>query len=200
MNKLNYLLQKEIPSNSWLTKDSNVDVIRTISQKIKDPMNLTKIEEITMKRLIDFVKASQDDEFNIEDKKDYLRPAVGLAAVQIGLNLDMFYVRFNLPDGQIEEHAMINTKILKKSERIACLEDGEGCLSVDSDHSGIVPRAWKIVVEGFDWIKKEFVEITLRDYRAIVFQHEIDHSNGKLYYDRINKKDPEYTKDDWVLL
>ncbi|ASZ09337.1 peptide deformylase [Mesoplasma chauliocola] len=196
----NYLLQDEIPTNKWLTKDHNKAVIRSVSTKIENVDNLTEEEELTMKKLIDFVVASQDEEFNYEGKDDYLRPAVGLAAPQIGINKDMFYIRFNLPNNQIEEYAMINTEYSAKSSRLACLEEGEGCLSVDEDKHGIVPRSWIISVKGYDWLKKEWVELKLKDYRSIVFQHEMDHNIGKLYYDHINKNEPEFIAEDWVIL
>ncbi|MDK7308766.1 peptide deformylase, partial [Streptococcus oralis] len=32
--------------------------------------------------------------------------------------------------------------------------------------------------------------IKLKGYNAIVVQHEIDHTNGIMFYDRINEKDP----------
>ncbi|AVN60568.1 peptide deformylase [Mesoplasma entomophilum] len=200
MSIKNYLLQTEIPSNNWLTKDDNKEIIRSVSSKVADVNNLTEDEELTMKKLIDFVVASQDEKFNYEGKEDYLRPAVGLAAPQIGINKDMFYIRFNLPDDKIEEYAMINTEYIAKSSRIAALEEGEGCLSVDEDKHGIVPRAWIISVKGFDWLRKEWVELKLKDYRSIVFQHEMDHNIGNLYYDHINNEDPEFIGDDWVIL
>ncbi|ATZ21108.1 peptide deformylase [Mesoplasma coleopterae] len=200
MSIKNYLLQTEIPTNKWLTKDDNKEIIRSVSSKVNDVNNLTEDEELTMKKLIDFVVASQDEKFNYEGKEDYLRPAVGLAAPQIGVNKDMFYIRFNLPNDKIEEYAMINTEYIAKSSRLAALEEGEGCLSVDEDKHGIVPRAWIISVKGFDWLKKEWIELKLKDYRSIVFQHEMDHNIGNLYYDHINKEDPEFIGDDWVIL
>ncbi|KNG78986.1 peptide deformylase [Mycoplasma sp. HU2014] len=194
------LLQNNRPSNSWLFKDTNKEVIRNTCKQIKDPANLTQEEELVMKKLIDFVVVSQDENENKKDSDDYLRPAVGLAAPQIGSNIDMFYVRFNWDEDDIEEYAMINTKLISKSSQIVALKDGEGCLSVDHDHTGIVPRSYKIVVEGYDWLTKQYVTLTLRGYCAIVFQHEMEHNIGKLYYDRINKQDPMFSKDDWILL
>ncbi|ATZ21813.1 peptide deformylase [Mesoplasma tabanidae] len=200
MSIKNYLLQSEIPTNKWLTKDDNKNIIRSVSPKVLDVNNLTSEEELTMKKLIDFVVVSQDEAYNYEGKEEYLRPAVGLAAPQIGINKDMFYVRFNLPDNKIEEYAMINTEYIAKSSRLAALEEGEGCLSVDEDKHGIVPRSWIISVKGFDWLKKEWVELKLKDYRSIVFQHEMDHNIGNLYYDHINIDEPEFIGDDWVIL
>ena len=65
-----------------------------------------------------------------------------------------------------------------------------GCLSVDNEHEGYVYRSYKIVVKAFDALKGEDVTITARGYDAIVLQHEIDHLNGVLFYDHIDKKDP----------
>ncbi|WP_084340172.1 peptide deformylase [Mesoplasma seiffertii] len=195
------LLQPEIPTNKWLVKDDNLKVIRSVSPDVADPKNLTSEQKICMQRLIDFVRYSQDPILNNEENQDYLRPAVGLAAPQIGYNYNMFFVRFEFEkNGVGEEYAMINPKIIAKSEQITALEDGEGCLSVDVDHEGIVPRSFKIVVEAYDYFTNELVELTLRGYRAIVFQHEIDHNQGHLYYDLINPTDPQYAEEKWILI
>ncbi|AGJ90938.1 peptide deformylase [Mycoplasma putrefaciens] len=200
MNIKDYLLQDQKPSNSWLFKDTNQKVIRATCQAVNNPEQLTSDEELVVKKLIDFVVLSQDQINNHPDSSDYLRPAVGLAAPQIGVNKDIFYVRFNTNDEQIKHFAMINTKLISKSTQIVALSDGEGCLSVDTDHDGIVPRAYKIVVEGYDWITKQYLTLTLRGYQAIVFQHEMEHNLGKLYYDHINKKDPMFIQKDWILI
>ncbi|AUF83385.1 peptide deformylase [Mesoplasma syrphidae] len=193
------LLQKEIPTNKWLVKDSNVKIIRSVSPDVEDPNNLSLEQEDCMNKLIDFVRYSQDPILNSEENDDYLRPAVGLAAPQIGYNYNMFFVRFEF-DKVGEEYAIINPKITAKSEQITALEDGEGCLSVNIDHEGIVPRSFKIVVEAFDYFSKQYIELTLRSYRSIVFQHEIEHNQGKLYYDLINKEEPHYTNEKWILI
>ncbi|QHX35762.1 peptide deformylase [Spiroplasma sp. TIUS-1] len=192
------LLTDEIPSNSWLTYDTDKEVIRAKSNDCKLPLSIE--DEQTMNKLIDFVVYSQNEELNLEDSKDYLRPAVGLAAPQIGVNKNMFYVRFQLPENKFEEYAMVNAKITARSTQIAFIEEGEGCLSVTKDHVGFVPRPYKVIVEGYDHITKQEVTLTLRSYRSIVFQHEIDHLHGKLYYDHINKHDPKYFKDGWIEL
>ncbi|WP_338983964.1 peptide deformylase [Spiroplasma endosymbiont of Othius punctulatus] len=192
------LLTNETPSNSWLTFDTNKEVIRSKSKDCKLP--LSKEDEHTMNKLIDFVVYSQDDKLNVEGSKDYLRPAVGLAAPQVGVNKNMFYVRFQLPDEKLEEYAMVNAKVVARSTQIAFLEDGEGCLSVAKDHRGIVPRPYKVMITGYDNITKEEVTLTLRSYKSIVFQHEIDHLHGKLYYDHINKRSPDHVGDGWIEL
>lgn len=192
------LLTNETPSNSWLTFDTDEKIIRSKSTDCKLPLAGDDLQ--AMNKLIDFVVYSQNEELNLETNKDYLRPAVGLAAPQIGVNKNMFYVRFQLPEGEFEEYAMVNAKIIARSTQIAYLEEGEGCLSVAKDHVGYVPRPYKVMVEGYDHITQKEVSLTLRSYRSIVFQHEIDHLHGKLYYDHINKRDPKHFKDGWIEL
>ena len=58
------------------------------------------------------------------------------------------------------------------------------------EHIGFVPRAARITVKGYDVLQDKEVEIRLRGYKAIVAQHEMDHFNGVLFYDHINKKNP----------
>ncbi|WP_342746543.1 peptide deformylase [Spiroplasma corruscae] len=205
------LLQAEIPTNKWLWKDTQPEVIRNISVDVNLP--LSSEDELIMKKLIDFVRFSQDPIINDKESIDHLRPAVGLAAPQIGANKNMFFARFEWkktitnPETnekekviQAEEYAMVNAKITARSTKIACLDGGEGCLSVDKNYKGLVPRSYKIQVEGYNWLTKENINITLRGYKAIVFQHELDHNNGKLYYDHINKTNNYYSEDDWYFV
>ena len=54
---------------------------------------------------------------------------------------------------------------------------------------GYVPRYSKIKVIGYDE-NDEKVTLMLTDLPAICFQHEIDHLNGIMFYDHINKENP----------
>lgn len=194
------LLQKDIPSNKWLWKDTQPEVIRNKSIDVDLP--LSKDNEVIMKKLIDFVRYSQDRELNNPTNEDYLRPAVGLAAPQIGSNTNMFFARFewDIQNNEVEEFAMVNPKIIARSEQICCLNGGEGCLSVDINKKGNVPRNYKIKVTGYDWLQEKEVELDLRGYHAIVFQHEIEHNQGELYYDKINKNNPDFVEDEWIII
>lgn len=194
------LLQNQIPSNKWLWKDTQPEVIR--NQSVDVTLPLSPENELVMKKLIDFVRYSQDPELNKKENDDFLRPAVGLAAPQIGSNTNMFFARFEWDEenDDIEEFAMVNPKITAQSDQLTILNGGEGCLSVDKDHKGNVPRSYKIKVTGYEWLTQQEVELTLRGYQAVVFQHEIEHNHGKLYYDRINPKDPEFEDENWIVL
>ena len=69
------------------------------------------------------------------------------------------------------------------------VEEGEGCLSINRECEGIVPRHARVTVEGYD-IDGNKIKIRAREELAIAFQHEIDHLNGILFIDKIDKKNP----------
>ncbi|AHF58030.1 peptide deformylase [Spiroplasma eriocheiris] len=193
------MLQSKVPNKSWLVFDDSTS-IREPSVDVNLPLSAN--DELIMHKLIDFVRYSQDP---TENKDHAIRPAVGLAAPQIGANVNMYYIRIDTTDDEtkqrtIIEHALVNPKIIGYSSQLACLEEGEGCLSVANDHEGYVPRSFRILVEGYDYLKQEKIKITIRGYEAIVFQHEQAHLEGKLYYDLIDDKNPWLKKPEWILL
>ena len=84
---------------------------------------------------------------------------------------------------------MINPKIISHSEEVIAAEQGEGCLSVNRDVDGHVARYARVTIEGFDEDGNK-IKVRAREELSIAFQHEIDHLNGILFYDHINKKKP----------
>jgi peptide deformylase len=87
------------------------------------------------------------------------------------------------PDGrgQGEPIAVINPEItIVGSDRV---EGWEGCLSIP-DIRGKVPRAMQIVVNALDRSGKR-IEIAAKDFPARVIQHETDHLDGILFFDRM---------------
>ena len=74
------------------------------------------------------------------------------------------------------------------------VEMGEGCLSVNRDVEGIIPRYARVTVEGYD-IDGNKIRVRAREELAIAFQHEMDHLDGILFYDHIDKKNPFKDKD-----
>lgn len=98
---------------------------------------------------------------------------IGLAAPQIGINESLIVV-----DIGTGLYKLINPKIVK-IEGTQSIE--EGCLSVPG--IGVkVKRAKKIIVEAQDEFGKNIV-IAAEDLLACVFQHEIDHLNGRIIID-----------------
>ena len=72
-------------------------------------------------------------------------------------------------------------------------EAWEGCLSVNREVEGHVKRHARVTIEGFDELGNK-IKVRAREELAIAFQHEIDHLNGILFYDRIDKNKPFYTE------
>ena len=137
--------------------------------------------------MVEYLKNSQDDELAA---KYNIRPGVGLAANQLGIKKRMIAIYFVDEKGNINQYGLVNPKIVSYSVKLSCLDSGEGCLSVPKDVEGYVYRYYKITVKGFDVLTNKEVTIKARDYLSIILQHEIDHLDGKLYTDRIDKKDP----------
>ncbi|ADU30926.1 peptide deformylase [Evansella cellulosilytica] len=167
------------------------DVIREghpTLRKRAEEVNLPANEEDTaiLQNMIDFLIHSQDPE--IAEKYD-LRPGVGIAAPQINVSKRMIAVRVDDHNENLIEVGLFNPKIISHSIETTHLENGEGCLSVDREVPGIVPRYARIKVEGTS-IDGEKITLKLKGLPAIVFQHEIDHLNGIMFYDRIEGSDP----------
>lgn len=53
-----------------------------------------------------------------------------------------------------------------------------------------MPRHKSITVEAYAYFQKKYVRYEVSGMLSIVFQHELDHLEGRLFIDRINRKDP----------
>jgi peptide deformylase len=135
---------------------------------------------------MEYLINSQDPEIA---QKYGLRPGIGLAAPQINVSKRMIAVHVTDENNKLYSYGLFNPKIISHSVEKCYLTTGEGCLSVDREVPGFVPRYARITVKGFS-LDGEEVEIRLKGLPAIVFQHEIDHLNGIMFYDHINKDDP----------
>ena len=123
----------------------------------------------------------------LSEKYD-LRPGMGMAAVQIGV-LKRYIVIVQETDEGFESYIVINPKMVSNSNEMIYVEDGEGCLSVNRELEGIVPRYARCTIEGYD-MEGNKIKIRAREELAIAFQHELDHLEGKLFVDHIDKKNP----------
>jgi len=100
---------------------------------------------------------------------------IGLAANQIGEECRVFVAIHSR-----KFYTLINPKITKSS--VEEEEAEEGCLSVPMVY-GPVKRAAKVTIEGTD-LRGKLVKIKAVGLLARIFQHEMDHLNGKLFIDR----------------
>lgn len=165
--------------------DEKEKILRTISEEVKFP--LSKEDKKTINLMIEYLTNSQIDKLA---KKYDLRPGMGLAAIQLGIPKRYLVI---VHEQEIKEtfktYVVINPKILSTSEEKIYVEEGEGCLSVNRDVEGIIPRYARVTISGYD-IDGNPIKIRAREELAIAFQHEIDHLNGILFYDHIDKKNP----------
>lgn len=151
---------------------------------------LSKDEKKLIQRIIDHLTYSQIEEY---EKKYDLRPGMGLAFPQIGINKRIIVIVHEYEDGKFDNYVVINPRIISNSEEIIAAEAGEGCLSVNREVEGHVPRYARVTVEGYDE-DGNLIRVRAREDLSIAFQHEIDHLDGILFYDRINKKKPFYNE------
>lgn len=160
--------------------------LRKKAEEVTFPLSEEKKE--LAEKMLEFLKNSQDPEIS---EKYGLRPGVGIAAPQVDVSERFLAVHIPSSDEEESEFSTIlfNPKIVSHSVQQTCLADGEGCLSVDRDVEGYVPRHKRITVEYYD-IDGNKQKERLRSYPSIVVQHEIDHLDGVMFYDRIDSDNP----------
>ena len=110
---------------------------------------------------------------------------VGLAAPQVHEGLRLFVASLDAGDGdgrEAEPLAIVNPEITVVGEEV--VEDWEGCLSIP-DVRGRVPRAREIKVRAYDRMGDR-IELRAHDFPARVIQHETDHLDGILFFDRMS--------------
>lgn len=162
--------------------------LREISVDAEFP--LSKDEKKLIQRMIDELTYSQIPEY---EKKYELRPGMGLAFPQLGINKRIIVIVHEVDEGVFDNYVFINPKIVSYSDEMIAAEAGEGCLSVNREVEGHVKRHARVTVEGFDEDGNK-IRVRAREELAIAFQHEVDHLNGILFYDRIDKDKPFYTE------
>ncbi len=164
--------------------DEKDSTLRLVSKEVSFP--LSKKDQDLIKDIANYLKMSQIDEY-LEKYK--LRAGMGLAFVQLGLPKRIFVIVEEQEDKSFKNYIIINPKIISTSEELIYVGEGEGCLSVNREVEGIVPRHARITIESFDLEGNKYT-IRAREELAVAFQHEIDHLNGILFTDKIDKKNP----------
>jgi peptide deformylase len=103
---------------------------------------------------------------------------VGLAAPQIGMSIRVFVAEYE--DRKV---AVFNPEIIKaEGEALGT----EGCLSIPGYIGDNIRRAAKVVVKGQD-VRGKSVRINAEGWFARILQHEIDHLDGILFTDRLDR-------------
>lgn len=163
--------------------------LRQISKDVSFP--LSEKDKKTIDEMIEYLKNSQIEELS---KKYNLRPGMGLAAIQLGIPKRYFVVVNEYDEGEFETYVLINPKIISNSLEKIYVDMGEGCLSVNREVDGVVPRYARVTMEAYD-IDGRKIHVRAREELAIAFQHELDHLNGVIFTDHIDPKNPFKGKD-----
>jgi len=157
--------------------------------QIGNPLLLEKAAAIPVKEI-----ATATTQQLIENMIETLKDAagVGLAAPQVYEKKRIILIHLE-PTSQtfrkthIPLTVIINPEIVKKSPEIQL--DWEGCLSISHGNLlGLVPRHKRISIKGYNRMGKQ-VRMTASAFKARIIQHEIDHLDGILFFDRMRQED-----------
>ncbi|MGI3169571.1 peptide deformylase [Pseudooceanicola sp. C21-150M6] len=112
----------------------------------------------------------------------YAAPGRGLAGPQVGVMKRIFVMDVTWKEGTPTPMVCVNPEILSQSEEVAAHE--EACLSIPGV-AARVSRPGRIVLRWFDtgWTQHE-AELT--GFHAVCAQHEYDHLDGRVIFDRID--------------
>ena len=113
----------------------------------------------------------------------YEAEGIGLAANQIGLNMNLFIIDVTHTDETDDTHVFINSEILSYNGEKTFFQ--EGCLSLP----GIaldVERPEKVVLR-YQTIDQKWHEDEFDGLLSRAIQHEMDHLNGIFIVDRVSK-------------
>jgi peptide deformylase len=135
------------------------------------PLDKAALRDPLVQKLIDDM---------IETMHEY--HGVGLAAPQIHEGVRLFVALLEEDPGpESDAIAVINPEIVPQAPET---QDGwEGCLSIP-DIRGMVPRSTDIIVNALDRDGKA-MQLRLKNFAARVAQHETDHLDGILFFDRM---------------
>jgi peptide deformylase len=142
-----------------------------VLREVGRPLDKADLRKPPVQKLIDDM---------IETMHEY--SGVGLAAPQVHYSLRVFVALLDEdPDERTGATVIVNPEI---SALTATKEEGwEGCLSIP-DIRGMVPRFTDILVRGLDREGRS-LELRLKRFAARVAQHETDHLDGVLFFDRM---------------
>ena len=162
--------------------------LRSISEDVVFPLSNKEKELIN-----DMVKHLTYSQIEKYSEKYNLRPGMGLAFPQVGINKRVIVIVDEYDEGKFENYVVVNPVIVSNSNEMIAAEAGEGCLSVNREVDGHVLRYARVTVEGYD-VDGNKIRVRAREDLSIAFQHEIDHLNGILFFDRIDKNKRFYSE------
>ena len=144
---------------------------------------IVKYGDPILRKVLDPVTNFQSISNILTDMFDtmYELEGIGLAANQIGLNLNLMIIDISHTDETYPPTAFANGTILDGSGKESM---DEGCLSIPFLTLDLI-RYNKIKVRYYDKIGKK-IKKPLSGFLSRLFQHELDHLNGKLMLEHKN--------------
>ena len=145
-----------------------------ILRKVSRDLTASQVNSVEFARLVSSM---------IETVNNPENEGVGIAAPQVGVNVNLIVVqRFDKEGTPFQVY--VNPRITSCIEQKIISE--EGCLSVP-DLSGKVLRSDEIEISYRHPVTFESVSEKVSGFTAIIFQHEIDHLTGVLYIDKLSE-------------
>ena len=138
------------------------------------PLDAAEIRTPRIQRLIDDMFETMHDS-----------QGIGLAGPQVHESIRLFVAGVDDEEASMSPVVAINPEVTSVGPRIE--EDWEGCLSIP-DIRGRVPRAVEIRLRALDR-HGEPITLTASGFPARVIQHETDHLDGVLFFDRMTSFD-----------
>ncbi|XP_009334098.2 peptide deformylase 1B, chloroplastic/mitochondrial [Pyrus x bretschneideri] len=127
----------------------------------------------------DNLKNLVDEMFDVMYKTD----GIGLSAPQVGINVQLMVFNPVGERGEGEEIVLVNPRVTRYSQKTRPFN--EGCLSFPGIYADVV-RPETVKIDARD-IKGARFTVSLSGLPARVFQHEFDHLQGVLFFDRMSE-------------
>ncbi|CAI9098428.1 OLC1v1035072C1 [Oldenlandia corymbosa var. corymbosa] len=164
--------EEEIATPADLQFDAPLKIV-----EYPDPILRAKNKRINT--FDDNLKKLVDEMFDVMYKTD----GIGLSAPQVGKNVQLMVFNPVGERGQGEEVVLVNPKINRYSKKVELYN--EGCLSFPGINAD-VERPESVRIDAQD-IKGESFSFHLNELPARIFQHEYDHLQGILFFDRMSE-------------
>ncbi|XP_042034322.1 peptide deformylase 1B, chloroplastic/mitochondrial-like isoform X1 [Salvia splendens] len=145
---------------------------------IKYPDPILRAKNKRIESFDESLKRLADEMFDVM----YITDGIGLSAPQVGINVQLMVFNPAGERGEGEEIVLVNPQIKRFSKKIVPFE--EGCLSFPKIYADVM-RPDSLKVDAQD-IKGARFQINLTGLLARVFQHEYDHLQGVLFFERMS--------------
>lgn len=170
-------------------------MLRDIAQ-LGDPVLRQKAETVDDTRAVEIQQIIEDMQSTLSSTQ-----GVGLAVPQIGESKRIVIVA-SRPTPRYPSAPLMEPTVMINPEFKALTEirekDWEGCLSVPGIRA-LVPRYQEILIQYTDQ-QGDLIETKLSGFVARIFQHEVDHLEGKIYLDRVESNEDIFAESEYIKL